>query len=103
MEKVFPERFSIPQTSPRFLELPSSCFPFNFHVSVLPLPLPPPPLANPFPFLPALQYRAVCRVTRSFYDAIYSRKWSSGGVLQRRTRETEAIRFESARFLVNRR
>lgn len=72
-KKCFQERFSIPQTSPRFSNFLPLVFP-SISTS------PPPLLANPFPFLPVLQYRAVYRATRSFYDAIYSRKWSSDGV-----------------------
>lgn len=94
-KKCFQERFSIPQTSPRFSNFLPLVFP-SISTS------PPPLLANPFPFLPVLQYRAVYRATRSFTTR-YTRGNGRRTELHRKTRETEAIRFESARFLVNRR
>lgn len=84
-KKCFQERFSIPQTSPRFSNFLPLVFP-SISTS------PPPLLANPFPFLPVLQYRAVYRATRSFYDAIYSRKWSSDGVTPRNGSDSFRIR-----------
>lgn len=94
-KKCFQERFSIPQTSPRFSNFLPLVFP---SISTSPL------LSSLilFPFFPCSNI-GPCIGQLVPFTTRYTRGNGRRTELHRKTRETEAIRFESARFLVNRR